>query len=289
MANKETIVVTGASGQLGRLVLKELVARAPQARIVGVLRNPAKAQDLAALGVELRAGDYEDPASLSAAFAGADKVLLISSNELGKRTPQHLNVIAAAKAAGVKLLAYTSVLHADDSALNLAGEHRETEAALRASGLPFVLLRNGWYTENYTAGAKAAVDHGAVLGSAGQGKIASAARADYAAAAAAVLTSTEDQAGKVYELAGDTAYTLADYAAELARQSGRPVVYKDLPETDYRGILESVGLPAGLAALLAESDVKASKGALFGDGATLHRLIGRPTTPLAASVAAALA
>lgn len=289
MATSENIVVTGATGQLGRLVLGELKKLAPSAHLTGLVRSPEAAKDLAAQGIELRKADYTDPASLNAALAGADKVLLISSNEIGQRLPQHRNVIEAAKRAGVKLLAYTSLLHADTSPLNLSGEHRETEALIRASGLPFVLLRNGWYTENYLASAKPAIEHGAVLGAAKNGRISSAARADYAAAAAAVLTSTQDQNGRVYELAGDGAYTLTEYAAELAKQSGKPVIYKNLSEAEYKAALLSIGLPEIHADLYAESDAKAARDALYDGSRDLSRLIGRPTTPLAQSVAAALA
>lgn len=285
----ETLVVTGASGQLGRLVLTELHARAPNAKLVGLVRDPAKAQDLAAQGVELRVADYENPASLVAALRGADKLLLISSSEIGRRLQQHRNVIDAAKAAGVKLLAYTSLLRADSSQMNLAVEHKATENYLRASGLPYVLLRNGWYTENYTGGVGAALQHGVVLGAAGVGRIASAPRADYAAAAAVVLASPAAmQAGKVYELAGDSAYTLSELAAEIARQSGKPVAYKDLPEAEYQTALEGFGLPPAFADLLAESDAKAAMGSLYDDGKELSRLIGRPTAKLAESVATAL-
>lgn len=289
MATAEKIAVTGATGQLGRLVIAALLRVAPTAHLIGIVRNPAAAKDLAARGVELRAGDYEDPAALKAALAGVDKLLLISSSAVGQRARQHRNVIEAAKAAGVKLLAYTSILHADSSPLGLAVEHRETEALIRASGLPFAFLRNGWYTENYTGSIAAVLQHGAVLGSAGTGRIAAAARADFAAAAAAVLASRENQAGKIYELAGDTGFTLGEYAAEIAKQSRKPIVYKDLPEADYKAVLQSVGLPEVFAALLVDSDAKAAKGALFDESRQLSRLIGRPTTTMAQSVAAALA
>lgn len=285
----ETLVVTGASGQLGRLVLTELRARAPNAKLVGLVRDPAKAPELAAQGFELRVADYNNPASLVAALRGADKLLLISSSEIGRRLPQHRNVIDAAKAAGVKLVAYTSILRADTSPMNLAVEHKATEDYLRASGLPHVLLRNGWYTENYTGSVGAALQHGAVLGAAGVGRIASAARADYAAAAAVVLASAAaTQAGRVYELAGDSAYTLSELAAEIARQSGKPVVYKNLPEAEYKTALEGFGLPPAFAGLLAESDAKAAAGSLYDDGKALSRLIGRPTTTLAEAVTATL-
>jgi NAD(P)H dehydrogenase (quinone) len=207
-----------------------------------------------------------------------------------RRAPQHRNVIDAARAAGVKLLAYTSILHADTNPMALAVEHRETEAHIRSSGLPFVRLRNGWYTENYTGNLAAAVQHGAVLGAARDGRISSAARADFAAAAAVVLASdAKSQAGKVYELAGDNAYTLPEYAAEIARQSGKRVVYKDLPEGDYKAALQGIGLPEAFAEIYAESDAKAAGNALYDGGRELSRLIGRPTTTVAESIAEALA
>jgi len=285
----EKILVTGASGQLGHLVIDALLKQIPATRIVAGARTTGKTADLVASGVEVRSLDYEQPETLDAALAGIDKLLLISSSELGRRAAQHRNVIAAAQRAGVKLLAYTSVLHADTSLLGLAEEHRQTEQALAASGLPFVLLRNGWYTENYAVSVPAAIEHGVFLGSAGAGRIASASRRDYAEAAAKVLVATENQAGKVYELAGDSAYTLAELSAEVTRRAGRSVVYRDLPEQEYRRILVGAGLPEPLAALLADSDVGASRGALFDDSGTLGRLLGRPTTPLAESLAAALA
>ena len=281
------IVVTGASGQLGRLVIQSLLKTVPAAGIVAAVRQPAAVADLAALGVQVRQADYAQPATLDAAFQGATKVLLISSSALGERVAQHGNVIDAARRAGVALLAYTSLLHADTSPLGLAAEHTATEALLRASGVPHVLLRNGWYTENYLASLPAVLQHGAVIGSAGEGRIASAARADYADAAAAVLT-RDDQAGQVHELAGDTSYTLAEFAAEVGRQTGRAIPYVNLPEADYRGALLGAGLPEPLAHLLADSDVGASKGGLFDDGHRLSALIGRPTTALPAMVEAAL-
>jgi len=282
------IVITGATGQLGQLVIAELLKSVPAAQIVAAVRDPAKAADLAAKGVHVRRADYTDPASLDAALAGATKVLLISSNELGQRAAQHRNVVDAAKRAGVALLAYTSVLHADTSVLELAAEHRDTEAAIVASGLPYALLRNGWYVENHTASLGAAVEHGAVLGSAKAGRISAAPRSDYAAAAAAVLTGPAPAAA-VYELAGDTAFSLSELAAETAAQAGKPVVYQDLPEHEYKSALLGMGLPEGLAALIAGSDAAAAGGALEDHGGTLGKLIGRPTGSLADAVRAALA
>lgn len=282
------IAVTGATGQLGRLVIEALLKTVPAAQIVAAVRSPEKASDLAARGVQIRPADYNDPATLDAAFAGVEKLLLISSNELGKRGVQHRAAIDAARRAGVELIAYTSVLHADTSPLGLAGEHRETEAALRESAVPFVVLRNGWYTENYTGSLAPVLEHGALLGDSGDGRISSAARADYAEAAAAVLTRVE-QAGRIYELAGDTAYTLTDFAAEVARQAGKAVVYRNTSETEYKAALIGVGLPEPVAQLIADSGSGAAKGALFDDSHQLSTLLGRPTTSLATVVAAALA
>jgi len=282
------IVVTGATGQLGRLVIQALLKTQTASEIVAAVRSPEKAADLAALGVQVRRADYNEPAALDAAFEGADKLLLISSSEIGRRAVQHRAAIEAAQRSGVELIGYTSVLRADTTPLGLAAEHRETEAALRASAVPFVLLRNGWYTENYTHSLASALEHGAILGCAGNGRIASAARADYAEAAAIVMT-RDAQAGRVYELAGDTAYTLADLAAEVTRQSGKKVEYRNLSEPEYKEALIEVGLPEAVAELLSDSDMAASKGALFDDGHQLSQLLGRPTTPLAAVVAAALA
>ncbi|ADQ83750.1 SDR family oxidoreductase [Methylovorus sp. MP688] len=281
------IVITGASGQLGRLVIEALLSSVPANQIIAAVRSPAKVADLAARGVVVRQADYTHPATLDAAFDGATQILLISSSEIGQRLPQHQNVIAAAKRANVSLLAYTSLLHADTTPLPIATEHKATEEALRNSGLPYVILRNGWYTENYAASIQPALQHGVLLGSAGDGKIASASRSDYAAAAAAVLR-TPNQAGKVYELAGDTAYTLAEFAAELSRVAGKTVTYQNLPEAAYKQALLDAGLPDFLAVLLAESDTGASQGALFDDSHQLSQLIGRPTTPLATAIAAAL-
>lgn len=278
--------VTGSTGQLGRLAITALLAKVPPAQIVALARDPAKAADLAARGVSVRAADYARPETLGPALAGVTHLLLISSSEVGQRAPQHRAVIAAAQRAGVKLIVYTSILQASSSPLGLAAEHKETEAVLAASGIPAVILRNGWYTENHAAGIPAALAHGVVLGAAGTGRFSTAARADYAAAAVAALTG--DHAGRIYELAGDTAYTLADFAAELSRQTGKSIAYKNLPEADFKAALVGAGFPDGFAHLLADSDAGAAKGALFDDGHALSKLIGRPTTPLAEVVKAAL-
>ena len=277
------IAITGATGQLGRLVIEQLLKTVPANQIVAIVRNPAKAEALSQQGIVVHQGDYTDQAALTTALKGVEKLLLISSSEVGQRATQHQNVINAAKAAGVTFIAYTSLLHADNSPLGLHVEHVATEKALATSGIPYALLRNGWYTENYLASAPPALEHGVFIGAAGEGKIASATRADYAAAAAKVV-SEEGHAGKVYELAGDSAWTLSELAAELSKQSGKPVVYQNMSEADFAAALKSVGLPAGLADMLADSDVGASKGGLFDDSHTLSKLIGRPTTSLAESV-----
>ncbi|WP_448196061.1 SDR family oxidoreductase [Raoultella planticola] len=277
------IAITGATGQLGHLVLQNLLKTTAASQIVAIVRNPAKAEALSQQGIVVRQADYTDEAALTAALQGVDKLLLISSSEVGQRTPQHRNVIHAAKAAGVKFIAYTSLLHADKSPLGLHVEHVETEKMLAESCIPYALLRNGWYTENYLASAPPALEHGVFIGAAGDGKIASATRADYAEAAARVIAQ-EGHAGKVYELAGDEAWTLSELAAALSKQSGKNVVYQNLSEADFAAALKSVGLPAGLADMLADSDIGASKGGLFDDSRTLSALIGRPTTPLAESI-----
>ena len=240
------IAITGATGQLGQLVIEELLKTVPASQIVAIVRNPAKAEALSNQGIVVRQGDYTDQAAFTTALNGVDKLLLISSSEVGLRATQHQNVINAAKAAGVKFIAYTSLLHADTSPLGLHVEHVETEKALAESGVPYALLRNGWYTENYLASAPPALEHGVFIGAAGEGKIASATRADYAAAAAKVV-SEDGHAGNVYELAGDSAWTLSELAAELSKQSGKPVAYQNLSEADFAAALKGVGLPAGLA------------------------------------------
>ncbi|OEZ86104.1 quinone oxidoreductase 2 [Janthinobacterium sp. HH106] len=280
------IVITGATGNLGQHVIASLLASVPAANIIAAVRNPAKAAGLAAQGVQVRQADYNDGASLDAAFKGATKILLISSSEVGQRAQQHQNVIDAARRAGVSLLAYTSVLRADTSPLGLAAEHVITEAAIRASGLPYTFLRNGWYLENHTEHLAPVLEHGVVLGAAQNGRFSSAARADYAAAAAAVLVADRPQA--IYELAGDHGFTLAEYAAEVARQSGKAIVYKDLPQADFKAALVGVGVPEGFAELLADSDAGAAKGGLEDHGKQLSALTGRPTTTLLDAVRVAL-
>lgn len=281
------IAITGATGQLGQLVIEQLLNTVPANQIVAIVRNPAKAEALRQQGITVRQGDYADESTMTSALKGVDKLLLISSSEVGQRATQHQNVINAAKAAGVKFIAYTSLLHADKSPLGLHVEHVATEKALAESGIPYALLRNGWYTENYLASAPPALEHGVFIGAAGEGKIASATRADYAAAAAKVI-SGDGHAGNVYELAGDHAWTLSELAAELSKQSGKNVAYQNMSEADFAAALKGVGLPAGLADMLADSDVGASKGGLFDGSHTLSKLIGRPTTPLSESIKAIL-
>ena len=281
------IVVTGASGKLGHLIIGALCAKTAAGNVVAAVRTVSKAADIVARGVSVRHADYDDAMSLPEAFEGADVVVLVSSNEIGKRYPQHLNVIRAAKAAGVSRIVYTSLLHADVSPLSLAGEHVETERAIKESGLSYTILRNGWYTENYTGSIPAALANGVLLGAAGVGRISSAARTDYAEAAA-VAALSEDGGNRVYELAGDSAYTLADLAAEVSRQTGRKIPYRNLTETEYAAALVKAGLPKPLAEAVAGWDAGVVKGALFDDGRALSRLIGHPTTPLAKVVASAL-
>jgi NAD(P)H dehydrogenase (quinone) len=279
------IGITGATGQLGRLVVEKLKQRVDSEKLVALVRSPDKAVDL---GIEAKAFDYTKSETLVDALQGIDYLLLISGSEVGHRKAQHQNIIEAARKAGIKWIVYTSLLHADSSSLSLAAEHVETEEILKSSGIPYTILRNGWYTENYTASVPSALGAGAFIGSAGDGKISSAAREDYAEAAAVVLTS-EGHVGKVYELAGDMAYTLKDLAAEISSQTGKDIPYNNLSEEEYAGVLNSFGLPEGLAQAIASWDIGASKGDLFDDGHVLSKLIGRPTTALAEVVKKTLA
>lgn len=281
------IVITGASGQLGRLVVKALLKTEPPGRLIAAVRSPEKATELAAVGVVVRSADYDRPESLEAALRGAEKVLLISGNAVGRRVNQHRAVIEAARKAGVRLFAYTSVLRSPVTPLFVGQEHRETEALIESSGLPAVILRNGWYCENYVGRAAAAAGGGVLLGCAGEGRISAASRADYAEAAAAVLT-RPNQAGETYELAGDTAFSLAELAAELSRQLGRPISYRNIGESEFRAGLESSGIPAVYANMMARSDALTAEGALLDTGHQLSRLIGRPTTPIGAVLAEAI-
>jgi len=274
------LFVTGATGQLGQHVIATLLETVPASAIVAGVRDPTKeaARALRQQGVEVRTADYSRPETLASAFTGVDRLLLISGSENGRRRVQHRNVITAAKDAAVGLIAYTSILHADASPLFLAEEHRDAEAALAEAGVPFVLLRNGWYTEVYTWRLPLALQHGVLLGAAGDGRISSAARADYARAAATVLTSDE-HAGRTYELAGDTSFTLAELVDVVANASGKPMSYRNMAPEAFRAAVLEAGAPEIAASILSDTDAGVAKGALFDDGGALARLIGRRTTP----------
>jgi NAD(P)H dehydrogenase (quinone) len=278
-----TILVTGTSGHLGRLIVESLLACGVTAsEVVATARNLDSIADLAAKGVAVRRVDYNDAASLKEAFVGVDKAILVSSSDVGQRVTQHANVIDAAADAGVSLLAYTSIANAETSTLLLAAEHKQTEQHLKTSGLPVVLLRNSWYIENWTDQIPVALENGAVVGAAGNGVVSAATRADYAEAAAVVLT-LDDQAGEVYELGG-TPFTLSGYAAELSAQSGQPVTYQDLPTDDYVALLEGAGLPNAVATVYADADRGLKEGELLVEGGHLEQLIGRPSTQLSDAI-----
>lgn len=283
-----TYLVTGAAGHLGALAVESLLDRgvAP-GDIVATARDTDRLSAVAARGVVTRRLDYDDVPSVDAALDGVDRLLLVSSSEIGRRAAQHRTVIEAAARHGVELVAYTSVLHADSTSLGLAPEHLQTEQALAEVGIPHVLLRNGWYLENYTEQIPTHLAHG-VLGAAGSGQISGANRADYAEAAAAALVA-DDSAGRTYELAGDTSFTMAEYAATLSEQAGRPVSYTDLPQSEYAAALVGAGLPAPVVETLADIDRAVAAGELHDDSRSLSALIGRPTTTLAEAVRAALA
>ena len=284
-----SIVVAGATGQLGRHVIEALLERnVPAQDIVAAGRSVDKLADFAEQGVQVRRMDYADAASVAAALRGARRVLLVSGSEVGQRVEQHRTVIEAAKAEGVELLAYTSIANADTTGMLLAAEHKETEAILRGSGVPFVLLRNGWYLENYTGQLPGTLAQGGLAGAAGSGRVSGAARADYAHAAAAVLVA-DGQAGKVYELGGDEAFTMADLAAEITAATGKEIGYNNLPAEDYAGLLAGAGVPAAFADILADSDLGIARGDLLVSAGDLRKLIGRPTTSLAEAVRSAAA
>ena len=279
------IAVTGSTGQLGQIVVEQLKKRVPAENIVALARDIEKA---AVLDVEVREFDYNNAENLAGSLKGIDHLLLISGTDFGSRVEQHTNVVNAAKKAGVKWIVYTSLLRSETTSLNLAPEHIATEKVLKESGMAYTLLRHGWYSENYTASIPGALSGGAYLGSAKEGKISSAARADYAEAAAIILCD-ETHKGKTYELAGDEAYTLSGLAEEITKQSGKNIPYNDIPEQEYVNILKNIGLPEVFADALANWDVSASKGDLFDESQQLSKLLGRPTTPIAESVKLALA
>ncbi len=277
--------ITGATGQLGRKVVTSLLREVPASDIVAVVRDAGKAANL---GVDVRAADYREPQALERAFAGIYKLLLISSSSFDTRQAEHANVIAAAKAAGVRHVVYTSLLHADRWAPAFARDHVVTEERLKDSGLAYTILRNGWYWENHTAALGASLAHGMMVGSAGEARISWASRQDFADAASAVLTGG-GHAGNTYELAGDTSYTMTDLAAEAMRQSGKPLIYRNLTEQEHAGVYASFGLPPPVAAMLAEVEARGvSTGVLHDDGRVLSTLTGRPTLPLEQAVAEAL-
>ncbi len=281
------IAVTAATGQLGRLVVQNLLKRGVAASdIVATVRDPAKAEPLAAQGIDVRRADYNDPEAFVKALSGVERLLLISGLE-ANRAEQHRNIVRAARDAGVGFIAYTSILNADRSSLLLARDHRVSEEAVRDSGVAFALLRNSWYLENYTGTLEETLERGVVIGSAGEGRVSAATRADYAEAAAAVLVS-ESREKDVYELGGDSGFTLPEFAAELTRQSGREVHYQDMSVQDYTRTLVEAGVPEGYAALLADGDRGLAAGELFTESRDLHELLGRSPTTLAQVIASSL-
>ncbi|WP_426514069.1 NmrA family NAD(P)-binding protein [Dactylosporangium sp. McL0621] len=282
-----SIVVTAASGQLGRLTVEALLARGvPASDIVATSRDVARIKDFADRGVVVRRADFAEPDSLPGAFEGADKLLLISTTTVDERVANHRRAIDAAVAAGASLVAYTSMLHADTATSVLGVTHYATEQDLR-DRVPSVMLRNGWYLENYTAQLPQVLHGGAVVGAAGQGRISAATRADYADAAAVAL-STGGHVGKVYELGGDEAFTLAELAAAISAATGKQIEYTDLPADGFARVLTEAGVPAELAHVLVDVDLAMSRGELFTDSGDLRRLIGRPAASPAEAIAAAL-
>lgn len=283
-----SLVITAATGQLGTLVIDALLrAGVPAMEITATGRSEHKLAPLAARGIRTAIADYSDQAALESAFAGADAVLLISGSEIGQRIAQHGTVIAAAKAAGVARIVYTSAPRATSSALVLAPEHKATEELIAASGIPATILRNGWYTENYVGALGQAATSGEIVASVGEGRVASASRADYAEAAAAVLIS-DDHVGSVYELSGDIAWTHAEFAEAASELLERPVSYRNLSPEQHLASLDQAGLDAGTAGFVVALDGNIRDGLLAETSGELARLIGRPTTPLREGLAAAV-
>lgn len=282
------IAVTGANGQLGQLVIKHLLTKTDASNIAALVRNPEQVDELNKLGVNVRKADYNEAETLNTALEGVETLLLISSSAVGSRVPQHQAVINAAEKQGIKHLVYTSILRADINPMQLAKEHKETEKLLSESSLQTVILRNGWYTENYTQGMPAILENNAVVGVSVNGKIHSATRDDYAEAAANVLVNAQAHIGNVYELAGDNGFTLTEFAQEVAKQTNKDIAYHAMPEQEYKNLLVNVGLPEGFAGALADSDSQTEKGWLQDKSKTLSKLLGRPTTSLEKAVASVL-
>ena len=281
------IAITGATGQLGNLVIEQLLQLTAAQNIVALVRNVDKAKHFKVQGIELREFDYDRPETLVPALLGIDKLLLISANEIGRRTPQHQAVIDAAKVAGVPYIAYTSLLRADTSPLGLAQEHRETEKLIQDSGITYTFLRNNWYSENYLAGIAHTIEIGTLFGAAQDGRISSASRIDYAEAAAKVLTSTGHE-NKTYELAGSESFIKADLAQFISQATHKPVIYQNLSADDLRQGLIQASLPSHLIDVIVDADVQTAKGAMYSNSKDLEQLIGRNTTSIQNAIKAAL-
>mgnify|MGYP002660504943 FL=1 len=281
------IAITGATGQLGNLVIEQLLQLTAAQNIVVLVRNVDKAEHFKVQGIELREFDYDRPETLVPALSGIDKLLLISANEIGRRTPQHQAVIDAAKVAGVPYIAYTSLLRADTSPLGLAQEHRETEKLIQDSGITYTFLRNNWYSENYLAGVAHTIEIGTLFGAAQDGRISSASRIDYAEAAAKVLTSTGHE-NKTYELAGSESFSLSDLATFIGQAVNKDIIYQNLSAEEYTQGLTQAGLPAGLVDVIVDADIQTIQGAMYSDSKDLEQLIGHKTTSIQDAIKAAL-
>ena len=281
------IAITGATGQLGNLVIEQLLQLTAAQNIVALVRKIDKAEHFKVQGIELREFDYDRPETLVPALSGVDKLLLISANEIGRRTPQHQAVIDAAKVAGVPYLAYTSLLRADTSPLGLAQEHRETEKLIQDSGITYTFLRNNWYSENYLAGVAHTIEIGTLFGAAQDGRISSASRIDYAEAAAKVLTSTGHE-NKTYELAGSESFSLSDLATFIGQAVNKDIIYQNLSAEEYTQGLTQAGLPAGLVDVIVDADIQTIQGAMYSDSKDLEQLIGHKTTSIQDAIKAAL-
>ena len=280
--------LTGATGKLGRIVLDLLLQDVPANKVRVMARQPDSLAPYARRGVEVVKADFDQPDSLKVALKGVHVALLISGSAVGKRIQQHQAFLEAASRNAVARLVYTSLLRADASKMALAEEHWQTEEAIRRTGIPATILRNGWYFENYTDRLDAIRAQGGIVGCAKDGRVNAASRRDYAEAAAHVLLG-KGGVGGTHELAGDKGFTLTELAEEIGRQTKQPCRYTDVDANKLGATLRAADIAPPFADFLVDCDLGIARGDLADETGELHKLIGRATTTLQQAVAAGLA